>query len=205
VTFKKTTWTKAWSFIATQEINIKIMSLEFILTNFGDVNHVASALSHRAGRGFADNSNHRVRPKGLYIMAVAAISLMSANLPATTAEMRSFKSLSDAVKAAESIPVKIEVGGTTNVAQRMKAAGITITGGRSYSYDSKRELEEPTDMVGDVHLTIEGTQPPEPFKRGTCDMWGDASFLKRGGRFYPESRSANWLMTGACSTKFLKP
>lgn len=139
------------------------------------------------------------------IKIIAVLGLIYATLPATSAEMRSLKSVNEAVKLAESIPVKLEANGITNVAQRMKEAGIAITGGRKYSYDSKQELEEPTDKVGDVHLTIHGTEPPERFKRGTCDMWGDASFLKRDGKFYPESRAANWLMTGVCSTNFLKP
>lgn len=136
---------------------------------------------------------------------IVVLGLVYAFVPATSADMRSLKSVSAAVKLAESIPVKLEANGIANVAQRMKAAGITITGGRKYSYDSNDELEEPTDKVGDVHLTIHGTEPPEPFKRGTCDMWGDASFLKRDGKFYPESRAANWLMTGVCSTNFLTP
>jgi hypothetical protein len=36
-------------------------------------------------------------------------------------------------------------------------------------------------------------------------MWGDADFMKRNGKFYPENRTANWLMTGQCSTQFAKP
>lgn len=141
----------------------------------------------------------------MYLKVIAALVLVGNALSATAGEMRSLKSVGEAVKLAEDIPVTVDMAGIKNVGQRMKAAGITITGGRKYSYDSNAELEEPTDRVGDVHFHIHGTEPSDAFKRGTCDMWGDAAFLKRDGKFYPESRAANWLMTGACSTNFLKP
>lgn len=141
----------------------------------------------------------------MFVKTVVVLALVGAAVPSLSAEMRSFKTTAEVVKLAESIPVRLPAAGTTNVAQRMQLAGISITGGRKYSYDSKAELEDPTDRVGDVHFTIHGTQPSEAFKRRTCDMWGDASFLKRAGNYYPESRAANWLMNGDCSTNFAKP
>jgi len=111
----------------------------------------------------------------------------------------------DAMKLAMSIPVTGPSGTVTNVGAKMKIIGLTITGGRAYSYDSKAELEQPSDKVGDLHFTIQGTQPSPEFKRTTCDMWGDADFTKRKGKFYPENRTANWLVTGECSTRFVKP
>jgi hypothetical protein len=141
----------------------------------------------------------------MIIKMIAAFVLIGCAAPTIAGEMQRLKSVGDAVKLAEAIPVNAENDGTKNVAQRMKAAGITITGGRQYSYASKAELDEPTDRVGDVHLHIDATEPSDAFKHQTCDMWGDAAFLKRGGKYYPESRAANWLMTGKCSTNFLKP
>jgi hypothetical protein len=114
-------------------------------------------------------------------------------------------STADAVKLAMSVPASVPSGTDTNVEARMKSIGLTITGGRAYSYDSKSELEQPGDKIGDLHFTIQATQPAPDFKRTTCDMWGDADFVKRNGKFYPENRTANWLMTGQCSTRFAKP
>lgn len=136
---------------------------------------------------------------------IAAFALLGCAAPSIAGEMQRLKSVGDAVKLAEAIPVNAENVRSKNVAQRMREAGITITGSRQYFYASKSELEEPTDRVGDVHLHIDGTEPSDAFKHKTCDMWGDAAFLKRDGKYYPESRAANWLMTGTCSTNFLKP
>jgi hypothetical protein len=143
--------------------------------------------------------------KNMHFKTIAALVLVVAALPSVGGEMRSLKSVGEAVKLAEDIPVTGDAGGHKNVAQRMKAAGITITGGRTYSYDSKPELEAPSDRVGDVHFHINSSEPPDGFKRSSCNMSGDAAFLKRGGKYYPESRTANWLMTGECSTNFAKP
>lgn len=136
-----------------------------------------------------------------YVLLILAFIAM----PTLAAEMRSLKSVNEAVKLAESIPVNGVALDSKNVAQRMQAAGITITGGRKYSYDSKAELERPIDKVGDIHFTINATEPSEDFKQHACDMWGEVSFMMRGGKYYPESRAANWLMTGKCSTDYLKP
>jgi len=91
----------------------------------------------------------------------------------------------DAVKLATSIPVTTSSGAGSNVEARMRSIGLTITGGKAYSYDTKSELEQPGDKVGDLHFTIQGTQPTAEFKRATCDMWGDADFMKRGGEVLP--------------------
>lgn len=123
---------------------------------------------------------------------------------ATAADLHSMNA-ADAVKLAMSIPVSGSAGTVTNVAARMKIIGLTITGGRAYRYNSKAELEQPNDKIGDLHFTIQGAQPSPDFKRATCDMSGDADFMKRNGKFYPENRTANWLMTGECSTRFAKP
>jgi len=123
---------------------------------------------------------------------------------ATAADLHSMNA-ADTEKHAMSIPFSGAAGTVINVAARMKSIGLTITGGRAYSYDSKAELEQPSDKVGDLHFTIQGSQPSLDFKRTTCDMWGDADFMKRNGKFYPENRTANWLMTGECSTRFAKP
>lgn len=123
---------------------------------------------------------------------------------ATAADLHSMNA-ADAGKLAMSIPVAESAGTVTNVAATMKSIGLIITGGRAYSYDSKAELEQPSDKVGDLHFTIQGTQPSPDFKRTICDMWGDADFMKRNGKFYPENRTANWLMTSECSTRFAKP
>ena len=108
------------------------------------------------------------------------------------------------MKLATSIPTTYS-GAASNVEARMKSISLSITGGKAYSYDTRSELEQPSDQLGDLHFTIQGTQPTAEFKRTTCDMWGDADFMKRGGKFSPENRTANWLMTGQCSTRFAKP
>lgn len=141
----------------------------------------------------------------MFLKSVVLLALVGVAVPSFCAEMRSFRTAGEAVKLAESIPVSSSKLGATDVAQRMQLAGITITGGRKYSYDSKAELEGPTDRVGDVHFTIHGTEPTDAFKRRTCDMSGEASFIKRDGKYYPDSRAANWLMTGDCSTNVAKP
>lgn len=115
------------------------------------------------------------------------------------------KPVSEAVKLAESVPFEIPTMTIKTVAHKIKSAGLTITGATKYSYDSKAELEQPGDKVGDLHFTIHTSQPTPEFKRTICDMWGDADFLKRDGKFYAENRSANWLLKGECSTKFVKP
>lgn len=71
----------------------------------------------------------------------------------TAADLHSIDT-ADAVKLAMSIPVSGPVGTVTDVGARMKSIGLTITGGRAYSYDSKAELEQPSDKVGDLHFTI---------------------------------------------------
>jgi len=133
--------------------------------------------------------------------ALTLLCLMRAGIAADLHSMDK----ADAIKLAASIPVSAPSSPAQNVEARMRSVGLTITGGRAYSYDSKSELDQPSDKVGDLHFTLHATQPPLDFKRTICDMWGDADFMRRAGKFYPENRSANWLMTGQCSTHFSKP
>ena len=134
---------------------------------------------------------------GSVILACAAPQVSAAGVQGV--------SIAEIVKLARAIPTTSAAGAASNIQARMKDIGLTITGGRAYSYDSKSELEQPSDKVGDLHFTIQATQPSPEFKQKNCDMSGDADFLRRSGKFYPENRTANWLMKGQCSTRFVKP
>lgn len=120
-------------------------------------------------------------------------------------ELKSMKTVDEAVKLAASIPAVDADSRLRNVAEKMKSIGMTINGGRQYAFDTKAELEQPSDKIGDIHFTLHTGAPSEEFQRRICHMSGDPAFLKRNGKFYPESRTANWLMYGDCSTKFPVP
>lgn len=87
----------------------------------------------------------------------------------------------------------------------MKKLNMVITGGTKFSFDTKAELEQPTDKIGDFHFTIVSKGLSEQFQKSVCYMTGDPSFMRRNGKFYPENRTANYLMRGDCSTNFPKP
>lgn len=108
-----------------------------------------------------------------------ALTLSCAVHVSTASDLRSMDA-AETAKLAASIPVAASGVAAANVETRMRSIGLTVTGGRAYSYDSKGELEQPGDKVGDLHFTIQGTQPSSAFKSSTCDMSGNADFLKRG-------------------------
>jgi hypothetical protein len=122
-----------------------------------------------------------------------------------SSDMKSFKNINDIEKILVSVPVTIQGSNAKNLIERLQSLHFKIKGGRMYSYDKKSELDAPGDKVGDAHYSIQITEPTDDFKKKTCDMWGSVDFMKRNGKYYPESRTANWLFKGDCSTKFNAP
>lgn len=142
----------------------------------------------------------KIRAAVLIAFGINAISSFASAAPFHSLK----KNEIDALVA--SVPVSDKTAEFKNLAERLRSLNWAIKGGDAYSYDTKAELEQPADKVGDVHFSIQTTEPTEEFKKRFCATSGRmVSFLKRDRKFYPESRAANWLMTGNCSTNFPKP
>lgn len=133
------------------------------------------------------------------------LSIITTSIFANASDFQSIKTVQEAVKLAESVSITDPNAKEKNIAERMKNLNMNITGGTKFSFDTKAELEQPTDKIGDFHFSIHSSGLSEQFKKTVCDMAGDPEFLRRNGKFYPENRTANFLMTGNCSTNFPRP
>jgi hypothetical protein len=74
-----------------------------------------------------------------------------------------------------------------------------------WSVDSRDEVEASNDKVGDIHYGIYLKEPNAQQKLNQCETMGEIDVLLRKGKYFPESRTANWIMLGDCSTRFALP
>lgn len=96
------------------------------------------------------------------------------------------------------IPVTDKAMNYRNIGERLANIGVTVDSIIIYKIATKREIELPEDRIGDVIYQISTSNPSSVITEHYCDILGSPTYRKRGGKFLPEDKTANWLMTGKC-------
>jgi hypothetical protein len=96
------------------------------------------------------------------------------------------------------IPVTDKAMNYRNIGERLANIGMVANSIIVWKFAKKADLETPEDRIGDVVYQISTTPPSSVLTKNYCDMLGSPSYLKRGGKFYPQDRTAVWLMTSKC-------
>ena len=109
--------------------------------------------------------------------------------------------ISDAVginKVLSKIPVTDKEMNYNNIGERLTNIGMSVSSVIVYKVLKKIDLESKTDRIGDVFYRITTSNPSEVLNKYYCDMMRSPTYLKRGGRYIPQDRTAVWLMTSKC-------
>ena len=109
--------------------------------------------------------------------------------------------ISDAIginKILSKIPVTDKEMNYNNIGERLANIGMSVSSVIVYKVLKKSDLESKTDRIGDVFYRITTSNPSEVLTKYYCDMMGSPTYLKRGGRYIPQDRTAVWLMTSKC-------
>ena len=109
--------------------------------------------------------------------------------------------ISDAVginKVLSKIPETDKEMNYNNIGERLTNIGMSVSSVIVYKVLKKIDLESKTDRIGDVFYRITTSNPSEVLNKYYCDMMRSPTYLKRGGRYIPQDRTAVWLMTSKC-------
>lgn len=101
-------------------------------------------------------------------------------------------------KILSKIPVTDKEMNYNNIGERLTNIGMSVSSIIVYKVLQKSDLESKTDRVGDIFYRITTSNPSEVLTKYYCDMMGSPTYLKRGGRYIPQDRTAVWLMTNKC-------
>lgn len=101
-------------------------------------------------------------------------------------------------KILSTIPVTDKDMNYQNLGERLSNIGMTVSDILVYKIKVKSDIESNEERIGDVFIQIHTSNPSEVLTQHYCNMLGSPTYLKRGGRFIPQDRTAVWLMTSKC-------
>lgn len=96
------------------------------------------------------------------------------------------------------IPVTDRAMNYRSVGERLANIGMVANSVIVSKIIKKSDIETPEDRIGDVIYQISTSTPSSVLTKNYCNMLGSPSYLKRGGKFIPQDRTAVWLMTSKC-------
>ena len=102
-------------------------------------------------------------------------------------------------KILQQIPVTDKEMNYRNIAERLDNIGMTVSSIMVYKITKKSDIESKEDKLGDVNFQIFTSNPSLVLTTHYCNMLGLPTYLKRGGRYIPQDRTAVWLMTSKCA------
>ena len=98
------------------------------------------------------------------------------------------------------IPVNDKQMNYQNIGQRISNIGMTVGSIMVTKITKKSEIESSEDRIGDVIYQIYTSNPSKMLTDNYCDMLGSPGYRKRGKTYFPQDRTAMWLMTSRCET-----
>lgn len=101
-------------------------------------------------------------------------------------------------KILSQIPVTDNAMNYRNIGERLANIGMTVNSIMIYKISKKSDIESNEDKLGDVVFQIYTSNPSSVITTNYCDILGSPTYLKRGGRYIPQDRTAVWLMTSKC-------
>lgn len=132
--------------------------------------------------------------KFIYFLSIALILMSDAyGTEPTVVENRE-----EINKILSQIPVTDKEMNYKNIGERLANVGMEVRSIMVYKIAHKNDIETDHDRIGDVIYQINTSNPSTILTQNYCDMLGSPSYVKRGNRFIPQTRTAIWLMTSKC-------
>jgi len=129
---------------------------------------------------------------------IAVLAMVFWGAVSIAAEPIQITSKAEITKILSSIPVTDREMNYKNIGERLANVGMTANSIMVYKILLKGDIESDGDRIGDVIYQISTSNPSAVLTQNYCNMLGSPTYVKRGSKYIPQDRTANWLMTSKC-------
>lgn len=102
------------------------------------------------------------------------------------------------------IPVTDKKSNAKNLLERLNTIGMPAISVIVSHIENKNDVETVNDKIGDTSFEITAENRKTQIIENSCILTTTFNVLSRNGKFYPQDKTTNYLMTGICKIPTIK-